>query len=192
MKCAPEACVHMIRSHLKLPFSIYSFHASNANFETYNKDNIVWSSYLYACIYCLSWYLQTLYPLDSFLDIRLQCRSQNYLLQVRGMKFSKDVRNQLSQIIQKIAKGRWSVILVSVLLCTHPFKNLLPVCFFLSWDTSVVELFFPLLSIRCSTFWILTSRNYHKDIVTYALHEDVRPTSRTSVISMQCSTTDAI
>uniref|UniRef100_A0ACD5ZY44 Uncharacterized protein n=1 Tax=Avena sativa TaxID=4498 RepID=A0ACD5ZY44_AVESA len=29
-------------------------------------------------------------------------------LQVRGMKFSKDVRNQLSQIIQKVAKGQFS------------------------------------------------------------------------------------
>jgi hypothetical protein len=32
----------------------------------------------------------------------------DYLLQVRSMKFSKDVRKQLSQIIQKIAKGQFS------------------------------------------------------------------------------------
>jgi hypothetical protein len=32
------------------------------------------------------------------------------LLQVRSMKFSKDVRKQLSQIIQKIAKGQFSTL----------------------------------------------------------------------------------
>uniref|UniRef100_A0A453HDE5 Uncharacterized protein n=1 Tax=Aegilops tauschii subsp. strangulata TaxID=200361 RepID=A0A453HDE5_AEGTS len=35
----------------------------------------------------------------------IQDGAQIMIYRVRGMKFSKDVRNQLSQIIQKIAKG---------------------------------------------------------------------------------------
>jgi hypothetical protein len=44
-------------------------------------------------------------------------------MQVRGMKLSKDVRNQLCQIIQKIAKGHFSSFSFRSMVKQIPLKD---------------------------------------------------------------------
>jgi len=57
----------------------------------------------------IAFFASNIYVLKTLIVFyRLICINIVHLLQVRSMKLSKDVRNQLCQIIKKIAKGQFS------------------------------------------------------------------------------------